>query len=108
MTPTNIDALRTRLRDLRRDALQQLTITTGDGLDDGLLCLVADVGAALAPLDAEAADGFRHKYARARTREAEPQARSRSHSPRRPEPAPARRAGSDTIRKRFAYLSRGR
>jgi hypothetical protein len=48
------DQLRDRLRVLRRDALRQLAAR--NGVDAGMLRLVADAGAVLAALDAEAAE----------------------------------------------------
>jgi hypothetical protein len=50
--PADLDALRARLVQLRRYALAQLA--ESDGIDAGLLRLVADAGAVLAALDAEA------------------------------------------------------
>jgi hypothetical protein len=53
--PVDRADLRARLLDLRRDALAQLA--EAEILDPGLMRLIADAGAALAALDAEAGDG---------------------------------------------------
>jgi hypothetical protein len=52
MTPTDADALRARMLDLRRDALRQIAEPL-PVVDAGLLRLVADTSATLAALDAE-------------------------------------------------------
>lgn len=52
MIPADTDALRSRLLDLRRDALAQLSETL-PVVDCGLLRLVADISATLGVLDAE-------------------------------------------------------
>ena len=46
---TDLEPLRTRLRRLRADALAQLA--AGDGIDGGLLQIIAHVTATLAALD---------------------------------------------------------
>ncbi len=49
MTPADADTLRYRLSALQADALRQLAAL--DGIDAGLLRVVADTGAALAALN---------------------------------------------------------